>query len=55
MSNKPKPVECPNNEGVACTRPNQCGTCGWNPTVCTVRSIKILAGMGYVIREVSNG
>lgn len=37
MSSKPKPVECPNNEGVACTHPNRCGTCGWNPEVAAIR------------------
>ena len=31
MSTKPKPVDCPNNEGVACSHPNRCSTCGWNP------------------------
>ena len=41
MSNKPKPVQCPNNEGVACSHPNQCGTCGWNPTVALARVKKL--------------
>lgn len=51
MSNKPKPVECPHNEGVACTNPNKCGSCGWNPHVAAGRAIRILAELGYTIRK----
>lgn len=39
--NKPKPVECPNNEGVACPRPNECAGCGWNPKMEEIRNRRI--------------
>lgn len=39
--NNPKPVECPNNEGVACLRPNECAGCGWNPKVACIRFAKL--------------
>ena len=42
MSNKPKPVQCPNNEGVACLYPNRCEKCGWNPVVAEARRGKFV-------------
>ena len=37
----PKPVPCSNNEGVACTHPNRCENCGWNPAVARIRTANI--------------
>lgn len=37
----PKPVPCPNNEGVACLKPNTCAGCGWNPEVAQKRATDI--------------
>lgn len=34
----PKPVPCPNNEGVACLKLNTCAGCGWNPKVAQRRA-----------------
>ena len=30
---RPKPVECPHNEGVMCAHTADCENCGWNPEV----------------------
>lgn len=38
----PKPVPCPNNEGVACLKPNTCAGCGWNPKVAQARKDRIV-------------
>lgn len=38
----PKPVPCPNNEGVACLKSNTCAGCGWNPKVAQVRTDQII-------------
>lgn len=37
----PKPVQCPNNEGVACLKPNACDACGWNPKVSHDRAMRM--------------
>ena len=37
----PKPVQCPNNEGVACMYPNRCENCGWNLAVAKIRTANI--------------
>lgn len=49
MSNKPKPEDCRFNEGVACTTPGKCASCGWNEKVAAERAVRILAQMGYII------
>lgn len=41
MSNKPKPVPCPHNEGVMCAHTADCENCGWNPEVAERRKEKI--------------
>jgi hypothetical protein len=51
MSNKPKPKDCQFNEGVACTSPGKCASCGWNEKVAAARAIRILAQFGYVIKK----
>ena len=49
MSSKQKSKDCRFNEGVACTTPGKCASCGWNDEVAAERAIRILAAMGYTI------
>lgn len=43
---KPKPVECPYNEGVLCSHTADCETCGWNPDVEAKRTEEIRRKFG---------
>lgn len=49
MADKTNSENCMYNEGVACTTPGKCSSCGWNDTVGAERAIRILAQMGYII------
>ena len=49
MLSKTKQENCQFNEGVACTTPGKCSSCGWNDEVAAERAVRILAQMGYII------
>jgi len=46
MSNKPKLVPCPHNEGVMCAHTADCENCGWNPDVEARRTQSIREELG---------
>ena len=52
MASKPKPVECPHNEGVMCAHTANCEHCGWNPDVETRRTEEIRRKFGIEEYEI---